>query len=148
MNSPNLKFTNPPEIPERRVLNAMVNGFMHKCPNCGKGRLFRSFLKTNYACEVCSEEFHHHRADDAPPYFTIVIVGHIIVSAILSLEVAAKPPIWVHLIIWIPLTIVFSLALLGPVKGAIVGLQWSKYMHGFDPNSQINGSTEIYGPTK
>ena len=124
--------------PNRNVLSAMINGAKQKCPCCGQGRLFRSFLKTNHACEVCSLEFHHHRADDAPPYFTIVIVGHFIVSAILTLEVAVKPPLWLHMLIWIPLSIVFSLILLGPIKGAIVGLQWSKFMHGFglDPHPE------------
>ena len=149
MNPPKSKINKQSEIhkPERKVSTAMINGAMHKCPNCGKGQLFRSYLKTNNVCEICNEEFHHHRADDAPPYFTIVIVGHFIVSAILSVEVAIKPPLWIHMVIWIPLSIAFSLALLGPIKGAIVGLQWSKYMHGFDPNSQSDVSSEIYDPT-
>ena len=130
--------------PNRNVLNAMINGAKHRCPSCGKGRLFRSFLKTNHACEICNLEFHHHRADDAPPYFTIVIVGHIIVSAILTVEVAMKPPLWVHTVLWVPLTIAFSLALLGPIKGAIVGLQWSKYMHGFSLNYKSEEKSESF----
>ena len=146
-----MKSTNPSiskqEVvsePNRNVLTAMVNGAKHKCPNCGKGRLFRSFLKTNHVCEVCNLEFHHHRADDAPPYFTIVIVGHFIVSGVLALEVALKPPLWVHMLLWLPLTIVFSLALLGPIKGAVVGLQWSKYMHGFSLNSKPEANSEPF----
>ena len=130
--------------PKRNVLIAMTNGAKQKCPQCGQGRLFHSFLKTNHACEVCSLELHHHRADDAPPYFTILIVGHFIVSAVLALEVAAKPPLWLHLLLWIPLTIAFSLALLGPIKGAIVGLQWSKYMHGFSLNSKPTKNQESF----
>ena len=74
----------------------------------------------------------HHRADDAPPYFTIVIVGHIVVPSLMAVELIYRPPLWVHLLIWLPLTAFLSLALLPRVKGAIVGLRWAHRMHGFE----------------
>jgi uncharacterized protein (DUF983 family) len=86
----------------------------------------------------------HHRADDAPPYFTIFIVGHIIVSLVITVELVYWPPLWLHFVIWLPLTILLSLALLPVVKGAIVGLQWALKMHGFEgvgsPNKTLNPS--------
>jgi uncharacterized protein (DUF983 family) len=119
--------------PPRDLVRAMLRGFAQRCPSCGKGGLYRRYLKTLEACPACGEPLHHHRTDDAPPYFTILIVGHFIVGGALSLEKFAAPPTWVHLSIWLPLTLVASLLLLPRVKGALVGLQWALYMHGFDP---------------
>jgi uncharacterized protein (DUF983 family) len=109
----------------------MMRGARLVCPACGKGPLFRQYLKVADRCPACGEELHHHRADDAPPYFTIMIVGHIIIGGVLMLEQAYAPDTWVHLVIWCPLLLVLSLWLLPRVKGALVGLQWALRMHGF-----------------
>ncbi len=98
--------------------------------------LFRKFLKVTDACTVCSEELRHHRADDAPAYLVILIVGHIVVPLALLVEKLYQPPHWLAFSIWIPLTLVLSLALLQPIKGAIVGWQWAQRMHGFDPEHE------------
>ncbi len=82
----------------------------------------------------------HHRADDAPPYFTIIIVGHIIVPLLMTVELLYGPPLWVHLSIWLPLTIILSLLILPRVKGGIVGLQWAHRMHGFGGEDMDSGS--------
>ncbi|WP_157015300.1 DUF983 domain-containing protein [Mesorhizobium xinjiangense] len=116
---------------ERPLWQAMKRGFLGRCPHCGKGRLFRAFVKTTDRCEVCGEEFHHHRADDLPAYLVIVVVGHVVVGAFMGVEAAIMLSAWQHLAIWVPLTILFSLALLQPTKGAVVGLQWALRMHGF-----------------
>ncbi len=116
----------------RDVMRAMLHGLRGRCPSCGKGAMFTSYLKVADRCPSCGEELHHHRADDAPPYFTILIVGHIIVGGVLSFERAFAPPSWVHLAIWLPATLISSLLLLPRVKGALVGLQWALYMHGFE----------------
>jgi uncharacterized protein (DUF983 family) len=113
------------------VATAMGRGFKMKCPHCGSGDLFSRFLKIADHCPACREEFHHHRADDFPAYLVIVVVGHIIVPAILAVEIAYAPPTWLQLVVWLPLTLIGSLGLLQPTKGAIVGLQWQAGMHGF-----------------
>ncbi|MTI44219.1 uncharacterized protein (DUF983 family) [Roseibium hamelinense] len=124
-----------PEKPKRPVMPAMLRGAAGKCPNCGQGSLFDGFLKTTHACEVCGEELHHHRADDAPPYFNMTIVGHIIIPALLIVEVMWRPALWIHMALWIPLTLLLTFVLMRPVKGALVALQWALYMHGFDPDA-------------
>jgi uncharacterized protein (DUF983 family) len=111
---------------------AMWRGFRCRCPNCGKGHVFGKFLKVADHCEVCGEEFHHHRADDFPAYLVIIVVGHVIVPLILAVETAYAPPYWLQFLIWLPLTFVSALGLLQPTKGAIVGLQWQTGMHGFE----------------
>lgn len=123
-------------VPARDWWQAVRRGMSLKCPNCGTGKMFSSYLKTADACPHCGEELHHHRADDAPPYFTIFIVGHIVVPLVLWTEIAFFPPIWLHMAMWLPLTVVLSLALLPPVKGALVGLQWALRMHGFGGDTE------------
>jgi uncharacterized protein (DUF983 family) len=120
--------------PKRDLWTAIRRGLRCRCPNCGEGKLFRAYLKTVDQCDVCGEEIHHHRADDLPAYLVIVIVGHIIVPLLLAVEKGFHPPYLVHLVVWLPLTFGMSLALLQPVKGATVGLQWALRMHGFDEN--------------
>jgi len=117
--------------PARQTSTAMLRGFLGKCPNCGEGRLFGSWLKTVHACEHCGEVLDVHRADDFPAYLVIVIVGHIVVGGFLATEALADLSMTAHLAIWVPLTIILSVVLLQPVKGAVVGMQWALYMHAF-----------------
>ncbi|MBA7473741.1 hypothetical protein ES707_09085 [subsurface metagenome] len=120
---------------KRDLWSAMKRGFRCRCPRCGEGKMFRAFLKTADNCPVCGLDFTPHRADDLPAYLVIVIVGHIVVPIALSIETNFSPAVWLQLSIYLPLTFVMSLALLQPVKGAVVGLQWALRMHGFDENA-------------
>lgn len=120
------------QVPERNFWRSLWRGFQLQCPACGKQGLLRSYLKVADRCPSCSEAYHHHQADDAPPYFTILIVGHIVVPLMLAIEVAYWPPVWLQLIVWPLLTLLLSLALLPRMKGVVVALQWAKRMHGFD----------------
>jgi len=85
------------------------NGLRGKCPACGKGHMFRAFLKVADRCDACGEELHHHRADDFPAYLVIVIVGHIVVPLTLYVELAWAPSYWLHAAIWLPLVLILSL---------------------------------------
>ncbi|HEX2556552.1 MAG TPA: DUF983 domain-containing protein [Microvirga sp.] len=110
----------------------MGRGLRGRCPACGRGRLFGRFLKVADRCDSCGTDFHHHRADDLPPYLVIFLVGHIIGYAILTAETRFDDvPLWFHLALWPALTLVLCLGLLQPVKGAVVGLQYALGMHGF-----------------
>jgi uncharacterized protein (DUF983 family) len=117
---------------KRDVWTAMKRGFRGRCPRCGEGKLFRAFLKVDDHCSVCELDFTPHRADDLPAYLVIVIVGHIVVPLALMIETNYSPPVALQLAIYLPFTLVASLALLQPVKGAVVGVQWALRMHGFD----------------
>lgn len=117
--------------PKRPVWEAMKRGALGRCPRCGEGRLFQSFVKTVDACEFCGERIDHHRADDLPAYLVVLVVGHIIVGGFMAMEAITTLSMWVHLAIWVPATILSALLLLRPTKGAVVGLQWALYMHGF-----------------
>lgn len=135
----------------RNLADALLRGARLKCPACGSGRLFRAYLKVADRCPDCQEALYHHRADDAPPYVTMVIVGHLVIAGVLVLEQALAPPQWLHMVLWLPLTVILSLALLPSVKGSIVGLQWANEMHGFgaypDPDSGEHDPTNPVAPT-
>jgi uncharacterized protein (DUF983 family) len=115
------------------LAGALWRGFTMRCPNCGQGKLFGRFLKVVDHCEVCGEEYSHHRADDLPAYLVILVVGHITIPALLAVEIAYAPPLWLQYLIWLPFIAFGALALLQPTKGAIVALQWQCGMHGFEP---------------
>jgi uncharacterized protein (DUF983 family) len=117
---------------KRDVWTALKRGFRGRCPRCGEGKLFRAFLKVDDHCSVCGLDFTPHRADDLPAYLVIVIVGHVIVPLALFIETNYSPPVALQLAIYLPATVVASLLLLQPVKGAVVGIQWALRMHGFD----------------
>lgn len=123
--------TTPQDAGQVPTLTAMTRGLLGRCPNCGKGRLFGRFLKVADHCDACGTEFHHHRADDFPPYIVMFIVGHLIGYGILMTETRMDVPMWFHLALWPALTLMLCLALLQPVKGAVVGLQYALGMHGF-----------------
>ena len=121
-------------VEKRDVWSAMRRGLRGRCPRCGQGKLFRAFLKVDNNCSVCGLDYTPHRADDLPAYLVIVIVGHILVPVILWIETDYAPPVWLQLSIYLPVTLIASLGLLQPVKGAVVGVQWALHMHGFDEN--------------
>lgn len=116
---------------QRSWKKAMWRGLGKRCPQCGEGALFVSYLGVAEKCPYCAEELHHEKADDAPPYFTIFAVGHIVVPLMLLVEKVWKPELWLHFALWLPLTAVLTLWLLPRAKGATVGLQWALGMHGF-----------------
>ena len=125
------------DAPPRSLGKAVWNGMKLRCPHCGKGHLFRAYLKVAATCEVCGEELHHHHADAFPPYISIVIVGHVIVGLMLHLEMSYTDVApWVYLATMLPAAVVLPLILLPSIKGAVVGLQWANKMYGFDPASR------------
>ncbi len=130
-----------PTLPKRDLGLSLRRGFLCRCPQCGRGPLFAGYLKVQPSCSECSEDFTPQRADDAPPYFTIALVGHIVVPLVLIAQTKWFWPDWVHLAVWLPLTLVLTLLLLRPVKGMVVALQWALYMHGFDPAGERDDPT-------
>ncbi len=121
-----------PSLAKRDTGQAIKRGFFGHCPNCGKGHIFRAYLKVQDRCEVCGEELHHHRADDAPPYVTILIVAHVIGFLMVGvLSTWANIPMWLNATLWPAIVIGLSLLLLPRIKGALIALQWAQRMHGF-----------------
>jgi uncharacterized protein (DUF983 family) len=116
------RTTPKPPWPVPSLATALGRGLMGRCPVCGKGRAFDGFLRVVAQCEHCAAPLGLARADDAPPYFTILIVGHIVIPAMLIMQIQADPPTWLLSAIFVPLTAVLAIGLIRPVKGATVGL--------------------------
>lgn len=94
--------------------------------------MYRAYLKVNDTCPVCHEELFHQRADDAPPYVTMVIVGHILITLyVLAEDYGPALPAWAQVLIFSVVGMGMCLLLLPRVKGALIGLQWALRMHGF-----------------
>ncbi|HXT07897.1 MAG TPA: DUF983 domain-containing protein [Roseiarcus sp.] len=123
----------PLNIETIRPIGRSVRRGLHGCcPNCGKGQIFRAYLKVVDRCEACGEELYHHRADDAPAYVTLVIVCHFILAGVLASEsVAPNSPFWVPALFWSALALASSMWILPHAKGALIAMQWANRMHGF-----------------
>jgi len=133
--------------PERPVGVALWRGFRCTCPNCGEKSLFRAYLKPVTACAHCGEDLSHQRSDDAPPFFTMVIVGHIVVPLILFVAMNTELSNATHLLIWLPLTLAMALSLLQPIKGATIAMQWALRMHGFAGVPDRDAHCEGFAPS-
>ena len=118
---------------ERATWPAMKLGMAGKCPSCGEGKLFKKFTTINDACPSCGLNIDGHRADDAPPYVTIMIVGHVAIPIALMVERVYAPSLTLQLIFWSIVMIAMSLWLLPVAKGTLINLQWANRMHGFSP---------------
>jgi uncharacterized protein (DUF983 family) len=122
------------DVEDREMRPALMRGWRGRCPHCGQGPLMKSYLTVRASCPVCGEEFHHHRADDGPAYLTILIVGHLVAPALLWSFTTFRPDPMILASAFTVVTVALSLYLLPRLKGAIVGFQWAKRMHGFgDP---------------
>ena len=124
--------TRLPEAQEEREMRpALLRGWRRRCPQCGQGPLMKTYLTVRSSCPVCGEELHHHRADDGPAYLTILIVGHLTAPALLWAFTTFRPDPMILASAFTVVTVALSLYLLPRLKGAIVGFQWAKRMHGF-----------------
>ena len=105
-------------------VNPVLAGLACRCPNCGEGHLFEGFLKVADRCEACGYDLRAADSGDGPAVFIILIVGVIVGFGALITEVVAHPPVWLHLLVWLPLTAVLVLALLRPFMGVMLAMQF------------------------
>lgn len=110
---------------QRNFLTGLGRGMARRCPNCGRGRLFDGYLKVRPTCDACGHANGVYPADDAPPYFTILLVGHLIIAPLLAVGFLWTLPTAVIVAVTLPALLVATLALLPLVKGAVVGAHWA-----------------------
>jgi len=104
------------------MLTAIGRGILGRCPACGQTRCFSGYLRVVPVCIACTAPLGSLRADDLPPYLTIFIVGHIIIGLMVWVESTYRPEFWVQAALWLPISLVLTVALLRPVKGGVLGL--------------------------
>jgi uncharacterized protein (DUF983 family) len=124
---------NPWPMPS--LATAIGRGLLGHCPACGKGKIFDGFLKVAPECLLCGAPLGLARADDAPPYFTILVVGHIVIPLLFIVERSEQLPLWMMSAIFLPLTLGLALGLMRPIKGGTVGLMLNLNMLKSDPTA-------------
>jgi uncharacterized protein (DUF983 family) len=105
-------------------VSPLLAGLTCRCPRCGRGRLFRGFLKVAPRCESCGLDYSFIDAGDGPAVFVIFLAGFIVVGAALIVEMLYQPPFWLHAALWGPLILVTTLGPLRPMKGLMIALQY------------------------
>lgn len=99
-------------------------GLAGTCPRCGQGKLFAGFLTLAPRCAVCGLDFGFADSGDGPAVFVSLLGGFLVLGAALWTELVYEPPIWIHLVLFLPLTLVVCLGLLRPLKGTLIALQY------------------------
>ena len=122
-------MTTAPDRPDGADFSAdgmapVLRGIKGRCPRCGNGKLFKGYLKIADACGACGMSFSGHDTGDGPVVPVLLIIGGIVVGLALFLEVTYAPPVWVHMLIWIPVGTILTLGIMVPLKGMAVGLQY------------------------
>ncbi len=118
------RVTRPMGSPANSNLPPALACALGRCPRCGSGKLFAGFLTLAPKCTACDLDYAFIDAGDGPAVFVILIVGFIVMALALYTEVKFRPPIWVHLALWLPLVTGLSLGLLRPMKGLLVAMQY------------------------
>jgi uncharacterized protein (DUF983 family) len=99
-------------------------GLAGRCPRCGDGPLFAGFITVAPRCEACGLDYGFADAGDGPAVFVTLFAGFAVLGLALWVEIAYQPPIWVHMVIFLPLTLIVCLGLLRPFKGLLIALQY------------------------
>ncbi len=121
-----------PEGPaERPLAPAIGHGLRGRCPACGQGRMLARFLKVAPACTQCGQRLDAHQADDLPAYVVILLLGHILVPLMIEVNAALAIPLGWQAALWPTLALLLAVAMIQPVKGAVIAVQWSRRMAGF-----------------
>jgi uncharacterized protein (DUF983 family) len=114
-----------PDLARHPILRAMTRGLRGHCPDCGEGRIFYRYLKVSPACGVCGHDLDQYPSDDGPAYFTILLVGQLIVTPLLMFPFIWRWPVAVV----VPLVLIplggLTLLILPRVKGATIGLLYA-----------------------
>jgi uncharacterized protein (DUF983 family) len=119
--------------PHPKMTTAIGRGLLGRCPACGKSYLFNGFLRVVAECSNCRAPLGLARADDVPPYITILITGHVVVPLLFMVDRMGEPPVWLMSAIFLPLTFFLAVGLLQPVKGGVVGIMLTLNMLKSDP---------------
>lgn len=117
MTTVNLKFPSTP--------TALIRGALGRCPRCGQGRLLHHYIKLVDRCSACGQPYGHFRTDDAAPWLTILVVGHMTVPIVLISEKNFQLPMWLALAIYLPLIAGLAAIMLPRCKGVLAALMWA-----------------------
>jgi len=115
------------------MLSSVATGLRCACPRCGRGRLYKGLLTVREACDDCGLDLSRLNSEDGAAFFIIVVVSAVVIPLALWVEFALKPPLWVHLVIWLPVIVGGAIALMRPLKAWLVA---QHYKHNVDDYNQ------------
>ncbi len=95
-----------------------------RCPKCGQAPLFRTYLKQVDTCANCGEAFGHIRADDAPAWLTIIVMGHVLAFTLMFIAPSTNWPMWVNILVWQSFAIGMVFWLLPRAKAIFIAIIW------------------------
>ena len=107
------------------LFRSIGRGLAHRCPHCGKGRLYGRYLKVEPHCNACGHELAAYPADDGPAYLTILLMGHLIIAPALFFPIIWESPPQYSLPIILPALLVIALLALPRLKGGWIGLMYA-----------------------
>jgi uncharacterized protein (DUF983 family) len=107
----------PPQSPYQTGLHGL-------CPRCGQGRLFTGFITVAPRCEICDLDFAFADAGDGPAVFVTLLAGFVVMGLALWTQIVFEPPMWLFMLIFLPLVLFVSMGMLRPLKGILVSLQY------------------------
>lgn len=96
-----------------------------RCPRCNKGSAFAGYLRVADLCTSCGLDIRALDAGDGPAIVIVFVVGAVVGALALWTELHLAPPLWLHMILWLPLVVVLTLALLRPFKGVVLALTYA-----------------------
>ena len=94
------------------------------CPRRGEATLFAGPVRFSARCRACDLDYGQFNVGDGPAAFLTLIVGAVMVAMALTVELKLHPPLWVHLLLWTPLTTAAVVASLRVAKGALLTLEY------------------------
>jgi len=95
------------------------------CPRCGQGKMFKGYINLVPTCRSCGLDYSFADSGDGPAVLVILLAGFIILGAAVYVEFTFSPPVWVHILLWGPLSLIVCLSLLRIMKGVLVALQYT-----------------------
>lgn len=105
-------------------LSTLKTGLACRCPRCGQGPLLQGFLTIRPSCPACGLDYGFADPADGPAFFGMSFVGLVGMMAFMLFEFTVHPPIWVHMVVTLPLLTAACLMVLRPIKGWLVAEQY------------------------
>jgi uncharacterized protein (DUF983 family) len=130
MESEILSAASSPHHADVPLALAMRRGFLGRCPSCGRTPLFESYLKQVQSCPACGADFSAIRADDAAPWLTLIVVGHLFLPLIFFVDLGAFLPFWVGVTSWAAFFCGVALVFLPRAQGLFIGVLWVTHAPG------------------
>lgn len=107
-------------------ISPVSTGLTGRCPRCGDGKLFNGFIDLAPRCDVCGLDYSFADSGDGPAVFVSLFGGFVVIGIALWTQIAYEPPVWLQLVIFLPLTLIVCLGMLRPLKGFLIA---SQYFH-------------------